>query len=504
MPNQGQNIKDLIEKQASIYPDKAAIIFQDVPITFKELRDTVFCLANNLLKYGVKKGDKVALYLPNWPQYIYSYLALFSIGATVVPFDFMLKNDELQACLNHCEAKLLIARAKEDVSLEILKRNVPSLKDIVLVHGKTQEFLSFEDFVANGSTDAPKIEINDADPSLILYTSGSTGRPKGVLLNYRHLSASPAAMDHFVDLSASDVKLSALPLSHAGGLVYIQNCIFYAVTVVLMDRFIPLEFLKNIEKYKVTCFHMVPSMYYALLQLKEFEKFDLTSIRWVNVFGAPNSPETIRRFKTYCPKAKLLNGWGMTETCAPNTVIPMGSDKIESIGRPAPWVQIRLVDDSNKDVPGGEVGELIIKSWVVMDGYYKDPELTKDVMKDGWFYTGDLARCDSEGLYYIVGRKKDMIKVAGQIVFPAEIEEVLHKHPQIKEAAVIGVADQLRGEAVKAIIVLNDGTGIDDHELRQFCRKHLAHFKLPHSFEVVESLPKNRAGKVDKIALKRQ
>ncbi|MFH0877256.1 MAG: AMP-binding protein [Candidatus Omnitrophota bacterium] len=496
-------IRDLLEKQAKDHPQKPAIIFGDVSVTFAELRDNVFKCSNSLLGLGVKKQDKVALYLPNWPQYIYSYLALFSIGATVVPFDFMLKNDELEACLNHCEASLLVAKSKEDVSLENLRENVPSLANMILVgEEKKAGYFSFEDLLRQGHATAPGIDIAESDKSLILYTSGSTGRPKGVLLNYKQLSASPAAMEFFVDLTPKDVKVSALPLSHAGGLVYIQNCLFYAITLVLMERFIPVEFLKNIEKYKVTCFHLVPSMYYALLHLKEFEKYDLSSIRWVNVFGAPNAPDAIRRFKTYCPNAKLLNGWGLTETNAPNTVIPMGSDKIESIGRPAPWIQLRLVTDDDNEVPEGEVGELVVKSWVVMEGYYRDPGLTAEVLRDGWFHTGDLARRDSEGLYYIVGRKKDMIKVSGQIVFPAEIEEVIHKHPEVKEVAVVGVPDSLRGEAIAAFVVLKENARLTEQDLKQFCREHLAHFKLPHKVSFVEDLPKTRSGKVDKALLK--
>lgn len=495
-------IRDLLEKQAKSFAKKPAIIFQDVPVTFSELRDRSFRLANSLLNYGIKKGDKVALYLPNRPEYVYSYLALFSIGATVVPLDFMLKNDELEACLAHSETKLLIAKSKDDVSLENIKTNVASLQDIVLAFEEKPEYLSFEKLLANGSADAPMVSIHDTDKSLIMYTSGSTGRPKGVLLNYKHLTASPAAMEYFVDLTPADVKLSALPLSHAGGLVYLQNCVFSAITLVMMERFNPVEFLKNIEKYKVTCFHLVPSLYYALLSLKEFEKFDLTSIRWVNVFGAPNSPDALRRFKTYCPNAKLLNGWGLTETNAPNTVIPMGSDKIESIGRPAPWIEIKLLGEDNKEVAQGEIGEIAIKSWVVMEGYYKDPALTNEVIVDGWFHTGDLGRRDAEGLYYIVGRKKDMIKVSGQLVFPAEVEEVIHKHPLVKEAAVIGLPDPLRGESVRAFVVLKDHQSITESELRQFCREHIAHFKLPHEFRFVDGLPKTNSGKVDKGALK--
>lgn len=496
-------IKDLVIKQASLFPDKSAIIFEDKSISFGQLKDKVFTFANNLIKLGIKKGDKVAVYLPNWPEYIYSYLALFSIGATVVPFDFMLKNDELEACLNHSDSKLLIAKSRPDVSLEDIKSKVPLLKNVILAREKKEGYLCFEEFL-EGPSHPPDVPISETDPALIMYTSGSTGRPKGVQLNYKHLNASPEAMEFFVDLTPSDVKLSSLPLSHGGGLVYLQNCIFYGITLVLMERFIPLEFLKNVEKYRVTCFHMVPSMYYALLHLKEFEKYDLKSIRWVNVFGAPNSPDMIRRFKTYCPQAKLLNGWGMTETNAPNIVTPMGSEKIESIGRPAPWIKVRLVDDEEKDVPEGEIGEIVMKSWVVMDGYYKDPAMTAEVLKDGWFHTGDLGRRDKEGMYYIAGRKKDMVKVSGQIVFPAEIEESLHRHECILEAAVVGMPDSLRGEILKAFIVLKKGAALTELEARQFCREHLAHFKVPHSFSFIDSLPKTRTGKIDKVLLKQQ
>ncbi|MDD5019862.1 MAG: class I adenylate-forming enzyme family protein [Candidatus Omnitrophica bacterium] len=498
-----KTIRELVVKQAKDFPKKAAIIFEDHGITFGELKDRVFRLANNLKDYGIRKGDKVALYLPNWPEYIYSYLALFSIGATVVPFDFMLKNDELEACLAHSDSVLLIARGRPDVSLESIRTHAPKLKNIMLVRERKEGCLCFEEFCDRGSSAVPSVDIKESDPSLILYTSGSTGRPKGVLLNYRHLNAAPDAMEFFVDLTPADVKLSALPLSHGGGLVYLQNCIFYGITLILMERFIPVEYLKNIEKYKVTCFHMVPSMYYALLHLKEFEKYDLSSIRWVNVFGAPNSPDAIRRFKTYCPNAKLLNGWGMTETNAPNVVTPMGSDKIESIGRPAPWIDIRLVDDDDRDVVEGEVGEIVLKSWVVMDGYYKDPALTAEVLRNGWFHTGDLGRRDTQGMYYIAGRKKDMVKVSGQIVFPAEIEEAIHKHPDIAEVGVIGVSDVLRGEVLKAFLVLKPGATLTEQEVKHFCREHLAHFKLPHSVVFVENLPKTRTGKIDKAALRR-
>ncbi len=523
------NVSEVLTQTAQRYPSKPAIVFRDNPITFSGLRDTVFQLADGLLKLGIKKSDRVAVYLPNCPEYVYSYLALFSIGATVVPLDFMLTEEELANCLNHCQGKALIAKEKESLSLVSLKSKVASLADIIVLGSGNPGFnpltgisratpvdewrmgtpplrgsRSFEEILSKGSAITPDIKIDDKDPALIMYTSGTTGQAKGILLNYRHLDGTPEAMKHFVDLSDQDVKISPLPLSHSGGLIYIQNCIVFGITLILMERFQPLEFLKNIQKYRVTCFHMVPSMYYAILHLKEFESFDLSSLRWLVVFGAPSDPHSLRRFHQYCPNAHLLNGWGMTETCPPNTVIPLGSKKIESVGVPAPNCQVRIVAEDNRQLQQGEVGEIVIKGWVVMDGYYKEPRLTEEVMRDGWFHTGDLGRFDEEGFLYIVGRKKDMIKVSGEIVYSFEVENALLKHAAVQEAAVVGMPDRLRGEMVKAFVVFKKEVQSTPEELRSFCREHLAHFKVPHSIEVRDSLPKTPSGKIQKEKLKAQ
>jgi acyl-CoA synthetase (AMP-forming)/AMP-acid ligase II len=311
-------------------------------------------------------------------------------------------------------------------------------------------------------------------------------------------------MEFFVnsDLSDKDTALCALPFSHLGGLIYIQNTICFSLRLILMERFIPLEFLKNVAKYKVNFFWIVPSMYYALLQLKEFETFDLTSLRWIVTFGASSSPDALRRFHQFCPKAHLLNGWGMTETNAPTAVLPMGSKKIESVGRPAPWIEVKIFDDTDNEVKTGQVGEIVVRGWVVTDGYYNDLNLTKEAMHSGWFYTGDLGKFDSEGDLYIVGRKKEMIKVGGEIVFEPEVEAAIQKHTDIAEVAVVGIADNLRGEVPKAFIVLKEGKDLSEENLRYFLKQHLAHFKIPHYFEFKESLSKNRTGKIDKERLR--
>jgi len=497
------NCSELLARQGEKLPHKPAYIFRGNPITFQQLRDTSFKLANSLKKIGIKKGDKVAIYLPNCPEYIFSYLAVWCLGATAVPLDFMLTEKEVSSCVGHSEAKLLIAKNKTTVSFERLKKDIPNLKNIIFCNDRVEGFLSFEGLLEVGENKSPGVKIEDKDYAIIFYTSGTTGKPKGVLVNYLQLGAPPKAMEFFVDLNERDIVICALPLSHLGGLVYLQNNLAYGITVILMERFIPLEFLKNIQDYKVSCFWIVPSMYYALLQLKEFESLDLSSLRWIVTFGASSSPDALRRFHKYCPQAHLLNGWGLTETNAPTTVIPMGSEKIESVGMPAPWIEIKIFNDNSQELPVGEIGEVVVKGWVVTDGYFKNPALTAETIRNGWFHTGDLGRFDAEGYLYIVGRKKEMIKVAGEIVFEPEVEAAIHKHPDVAEVAVIGVPDSLRGEIPKAYIVLKNNSRLTQEELRYFLRQHLAHFKIPHYFEFRDSLPKNRTGKVDKEALRR-
>ncbi|MDD5005029.1 MAG: AMP-binding protein [Candidatus Omnitrophica bacterium] len=496
------DIESLLTRNSQNFPQQPAVIFQDKSISFEQLKNTVFKLANGLASLGIKSQDKVGIYLPNWPEYIYSYLALFCLGATVVPLDFMFTEEEMATCLNHSEAKYVIAKAKDIGVFKKLKEDVKTIKDIVLITDKIEGFRYFDDLIKHSDSEFKTRDIKDDDLSLILYTSGTTGRPKGIMLTYKHLDACPAAIGHFVDITNNDTMICALPFSHIAGLMYIQIGVYFSNKFILMERFNPLEFLKNVQKYKVTCFYLVPSMYYAILHLKEFEKFNLSSIRWVDVFGAPNNPEILRRFHQYCPHAYFLNGWGLTETYGPCVITPMSSEKLESVGKPAPWVDIKVVDDSGKTLPTGQIGEIIVRSWVVMKGYYKDEDETKKVMRNGWFYTGDLGRFDKEGFLYILGRKKEMIKVSGEIVYTGEVESVIARHPLVKEVAVVGVSDNLRGEVVKAVVVLQPEAALKEEDIRYFSKEHLAHFKVPHIVEFRQELPKNRVGKVDKTQLK--
>lgn len=500
------DVRQTLQEVASRYGDKAAVVFDAETLSFAQLHHQVLGLAQALQAQGVQKGDKVGIYLPNSPAYVLSYLACFSLGVVSVPLDFMLKSDELTSCLDHAEVKVLIVQDKPEVDLASINTAVSSLSTLILTNNIVPEYLSeavlFNDLLSRADADAlQSVLIQETDPALIMYTSGTTGRPKGIVLNYKHLDGSPQAMHHFVDLTDKDIKLVAIPLSHIAGLIYIQNCITFGITLILMARFNPYGFLGNIAKYRVTCFHIVPAMYTAMLSVKKIDNYDLSSLRWVVVFGAPSSPEILERFHQYCPNAKLLNGWGMTETCPPNVVTPMDSLNIASVGKPAPHCEVQIFDEQDQAVPVGTIGEIVIRGWIIMDEYYKDPETTGQCKRNGWLYTGDLGRFDDEGFLYIVGRKKEMIKVGGQIVFAPEIETSLCRHEAILEAAVIGVPDDLRGEVVHAFVSLKEGQVATSEDLRHYAREHLANFKVPQRIDILSDLPKNRIGKIDKKVL---
>ena len=329
-------VVELLEKWAKKFPDRPAVIFQDKSITFAQLKDNAFKLAQALSDSSLKKGDRVAIYLPNCLEYIYGYLAAFSLGLIAVPLDFTLTEDELLSCLGHSETKVLIARPKEGLFLENLQEKLPFLEKIILP-AELALILKKE------TAPVPQVDIQPQDHSMIIYSSGTTGRPKGILWNYRHLDSGPMTLGHCVEINENYRLICALPFSHGGGLVYIQCMLYFGANIILIERFIPLGFLKNIERYKVNAFFIVPSMYYALLSLKEVESFDLSSLKWLNTFGAANSPEALRKFHKVCPQAMFYNGWGMMETAPPNVILPTGCEKIESIGKPIPWLEVKFL-----------------------------------------------------------------------------------------------------------------------------------------------------------------
>ncbi len=484
-----------LESRAARSPDKPAFLFKDNPITFGQLYEQTARLAHAFSRLGVGPGDRVGLYLPNTPDYARSFLACLAMGAVAVPIHYGSRS-EVAACLNHADAKILLTSRAAALDVEALKREVASLTHII--HAENE----LDAMMAEASADPSSFRSpSESDPAIVFYTTGTTGRPKGVLWRARHLDNAPRIMEYFLGLGEEDVTICAVPLSHSGGLVYLQNCVGCGVTTVLQPAFSPPHFIQAVRAYGVTCFHIVPAMMEAISRLPRLDTLCLPSVRWAAVFGAPSSPDLIARFERLCPNAKLFSGYGLTETSPPTTLPPLDRIKPASVGVAPPWIEMAILDDENRALPPGQIGEIAFKGWIVAE-YYRDPELTRSVMGHGWFHTGDLGECDEEGYLYIRGRKKEVIIVGGLNVYADEVEFVLTRHPAVREAAVVGIPHAQRGEQVKAVVVLNEGRTATAKELIAYCREHLANYKVPRLVEFRDALPRVGIGKVNKNLLK--
>ncbi|MCF7917268.1 MAG: acyl--CoA ligase [Candidatus Omnitrophica bacterium] len=498
-------ITELLIQQSKKYQEKPAFIWKDKPVSFDELKEKSFSIANYLFELGGKKDKKIAIYLPNHPDTVFTIFGVLSAGGVLVPLDYMLTESEIINFVNHSQAQILIIQPKKEMNLDQIKRRCPNLEKIIISGPSRQSYNSLSEIFAKDLSVAPQNMVKGKDDAAIFYTSGSTGHPKGVVLTYQHLRNPIDVIDNYLTVSSEDVFLcGGIPFSHIGGLDFILFMLYFGFTLVLMERFQPLEFLRNIEKYQVTLFCIVPAMFMAILFLKGADKFNLSSLNYAVVFGAPSSPAVLKRFHKLCPNAQLRNGWGMTETSAPNSYSPADQDKLASIGNFDFNMEAKVTDGQGSQVADGNKGELWVRGKGIMKGYYREPELTKQVLtEDGWLKTGDIAYRDKAGFFYIAGRIKEMIKVAGEIVFSPEVESIMQRFPGVIEAAVIGQKDELRGEVPKAFLVVEEPDSFNNQKFRDFLKQHLAHFKIPQKFEFRKNLPKNKTGKIDKLILKK-
>ena len=493
------NIGKLLDEIVVKKGNEECLIFEDKIFKYQDILEETNKYANFFKSIGIEKGKKVGLFLQNSPEYIFSYFAIFKMGATGVPIDHRLKVNEICTLLNHSQSEYLITYNFKDFNADEIKKNVPSIKEIILIDERVQNTL-FIGESENFSSFFPTTDIDENSISLIIYTSGTTGIPKGVIWTYKNLESPIESFRYFNLFKGGETTLCCIPFSHNGGIIY-PILMILGVKLVLMRMYQPLLLLKNLLNWKVDFLFIVPTMLIGILNLKEIDEFLLPDLKWAAVFGAPSSPDILEKFSKVAPNAKLFSGYGLTESSAPNFLHPLDKIKLDSVGMPVPWIEVKIIDEEGKEVKKGEVGELIMKGWPITPGYYNQPDITKEVIKDGWLYTGDIGRFDEDGYLYIVGRKKEMIKVGGLYVFAPEIEGVIYKHPKVKEVAVIGVPDELRGESVKAIIVPKEDD-LTENEIKKFCRQYLASYKVPTIVEFRKELPKTGIGKIKKESLK--
>jgi fatty-acyl-CoA synthase len=500
-----KGIGNWLVKHSKNRPDRLAIVYKEKHYTYAEVNERVNRLANALLTKGVRKGDRVNALLFNSNEILESMFACAKIGALFVPINFRLSVDEVLYIVNDSRGYHFIYDARMKPLVDQLREKDSRLIEYIHVGSNPhKEDSVYENLIANASTAEPEYDIGLEDVHMMMYTSGTTGKPKGAMLTHGNTQWNAINFINTIPFDYTDSTLSVAPLFHIGGMSVMTTPLFYlGGTVFLDDMFDPTRVMQKIHDERITSMFLVPAMWQALTNVENFDNYDISSLRLAVSGGAP-CPITVIEFfqKRGLP---FYEGFGLTET-APFVCILDKENTIRkngSVGKTPIHTSVRIVDPNDRDVPPGEVGELIVNGPNVMAGYWNKPKATKEAIKNGWFYTGDLAKFDDEGFIYIVDRKKDMIITGGENVYPIEIEQLLFRHPNIREAAVIGCPDEKWGESIKAIVALKDSDQpLSALDVEAFLNGKIARFKIPKQVEIVDVLPRNATGKILKTVLR--
>lgn len=520
----------LIES-ANRVPEKKALNFMGKEMTFAEVLEEARKLANYLQSIGLQKGDRVASMLPNTPQAVITYYAVLMAGGIVVQVNPLYTERELAYQMQDSGARFIVcldillprvSKVKDETDLEHVivtriadylpfPKNViyPFIQkreyNIVVKVEESEDTHVWKNVIAKTSPDYKEVEIDpENDLALLQYTGGTTGKPKGVMLTHYNLVSNVQMAKAWISQAEQDkeVVLGVLPFFHVYGMTTVMNLsILDGSKMILLPKFDAGQVLKTIHKHKPTLFPGAPTIYIGLINHPDINKYDLSSIK-ACISGSASLPLEVQEQFESMTKGKIVEGYGLTESSPVTHANPIWGRRINgSIGVPWPNTDAKIVKEGTlEELPIGEIGEIAVKGPQIMKGYWNNEEATDEVLKDGWLLTGDMGKMDEDGYFYVVDRRKDMIIAGGFNIYPREVEEVLFEHPDIVEAAVIGVPDDYRGETVKAVIVPKPGANLNEKELDDYCRKHLAAYKVPRIYEFRDELPKTIIGKV----LKRQ
>jgi long-chain acyl-CoA synthetase len=504
-------LQGLLEASAKRFPNKTALVCPHV-LTYAELDVLANQFANSLLRLRIQKGDRVALFLPNIPEFVIAYFGSLKAGAVVTAISPLHRDREVAYQLCDSGAQTIVATASLCPIVQAVKERT-EIKNIIVTDTQhatpgvdlpsilTSETLSFYELIKKASTRPAKIVFNPAeDLAALQYTGGTTGVAKGAMLTHGNLLSNAVAFASTIEGTADDIFLTALPLFHIYGMTTSLTApMSLGAQMVLLSKFEPAQALEAIQGYRVTVFCGVPIMYQMLLANSELAKTDLTSIR-VCISGASSLPPQVQRRFMEITGGFLAEGYGLTEASPVTHCSPVDKSsplRVGSIGLPIPDTQAQIVDlTTGKPLKKGEIGELSVRGPQVMKGYWRNPQETAMVLRDGWLLTGDIARLDGDGYFYIVDRKKDLIKTKGYSVYPRELEDVLYEHPAVKLCAVIGKSDALGEEVPKAYVVLKEGLYTSADELRVFVNEKVASYKAIREVEFRLELPLSGAGKV--------
>ncbi len=499
------NLSILLETSAASQPQHTAVIHNGHRLSYAELDSAARRLAAGLTGLGVRAGDKVAVMLPNVPEFVIAYFGILKLGGCVVPINTLLKAGEIAHQLEDSDAtsivvdETLLPEAQQAlIGAEVCQHG------IVVGNQAPPGCHTFQEVLDLSAADFDTVQTMPNDSAVVLYTAGVSGRPKGAELTHFNLFYNAVVTaERLCELTKGDTSLAVLPLFHAFGQTCVMNATLYAGgTLALLSRFEPDKALQVIERHRVTVLLGVPTMYWYLQHYPGADKYDWSSLRLCCSGGAALAVDLMKQFEERYG-LPIFEGYGLSETS------PVASfNRIQkpprpgSIGLPIYGVEMKVVDEEDHVLPPGEMGEIVIRGHNVMKGYYKRPGPTAVAMRGGWFHTGDLGRTDEDGYFYIMGRKKDFLIRGGLNIYAREVETALLAHPAVAEAAVVGIPDEVMGEEIKAFVVLEQEETVDPEDLIEYARKHMAAYKYPRHIEFRTELPKDAAGKVIKRLLK--
>ena len=501
------NLKAMLETVAARNGGKTAIVLGDRRLSYAALDEASNKIANTLIKIGVGKGDRVAMLLPNSPEFVAIYFGITKISAIAVPLDVKYKVNELASLFNDSQPRVLVT---ESPFLEPLVPILPRFKYIEHVIDLSSKyggrFLNYQEIMAASSAQKINLEPVSEDIANIAYTSGPTFRPRGVMLSHQDLVMNAAiSADEFRQTTEDVAILFALPLHHVVGLESVLlTSISRSSTVVMLPGLSISGLMETIEKERATIFTGVPFIFILMVHTAEEEgiRHNLSSLRLCYVGGAPISTDIMKRFHQLYGLV-VVQFWGLTEVTSHLTCQPIdGTGKLGSVGEALPGWKVKIVNDNSEELPPNKPGEMIV-SGPMMKGYYNNPRATAKTIRNGWLYTGDIGKAAGNGELFILGRKREMIIAKGQNIYPSDIEDVLYTYPKVAEAAVVGIPNELRGEVVRAVISLKEGETATEQEIKRFCLERIANYKVPRQIIILDSLPKTTTGKIRKEDLKK-
>ncbi|MBN2125102.1 MAG: long-chain-fatty-acid--CoA ligase [Deltaproteobacteria bacterium] len=507
-------LRTFLTRNLEYNPEKPAFIEGERRYTYREFADRTYRMANALLNIGLEKGDRVAMLSHNSIENAECYFSIPNGGLVLVMLNFRLAAMEIRTIIEDSQASALIVNEKYVQQIDGIKDQLPFLKHLIFIGEKSRTpdgYLHYETLIEEASPETPDIAVTEDDLAALIYTSGTTGAPKGCMATHLNLYHAGRSLNIVLDLGEEDVEIIASPLFHATGISCIMPAVYAGLTSVIMPQWDPAEFLRLVEKYRVTTGMIATPMLLFLVDYPEVRKYDVSSLRYVFFAGAPVTPVIFKRAMEIFGNV-FIHLFGTSETVGHTAILTTrdvanalksGNDDIfSSCGRSSPDMQSVVVDENDNLVSPGVVGEIKVRGLGTTLGYWRKEEATGEVYRDGWYYPLDLCRVDEKGFIYVVDRKKDMIITGGENVYPAEVENVLYKHPAVRQAAVIGLPDPKWGEIVTAVVIPREDTEVTEDDLRAFCRQEIAGFKVPKKVIFVDELPLGTSGKILKYQLR--